>query len=294
MGRWSVLLVLALALLATGCSRIPLLQRPTQDFRELRREAVAGDPESQYRVGLSYTTGHGVRQDLEEGMRWFERAAAHNQLAAIYQIGLAYYTGRGVEQDPVEGVRWLKKAADQGFAAAQYQLGDAYMNGRGVDKERAWAARWFGEAASQDYAAAQFNLGVSLAAGLGLPVDREEAMTWLLLAEAGGYPQATEVRAKVAEQLTAEAQDRAVSRAKRFTPVLGEPNVLDLPTARFIQHALNELGFKAGPVDGDLGPMSRRAIGAYWRARGMPDTEEPTPALLERLRDELSERQFEL
>jgi hypothetical protein len=41
-------------------------------------------------------------------------------------------------------------------------------------------------------------------------------------------------------------------------------------TIRAIQETLNEKGFKAGPVDGQMGPRTRSAIRAYQRKAGLP------------------------
>ena len=69
-----------------------------------------------------------------------------------------YGNGRGVRQDDEEAVRWYRRAAEQGHASGQYNLGFMYENGRGVRRDRVEAARWYQLAAEQGNASAQERL----------------------------------------------------------------------------------------------------------------------------------------
>jgi lytic murein transglycosylase len=51
-----------------------------------------------------------------------------------------------------------------------------------------------------------------------------------------------------------------------------------------IQRRLTAAGFDTQGDDGVIGPNSRRAIAAFQRARGLPETGDPSPALLQALR----------
>src|SRR3546814_12818526 len=53
---------------------------------------------------------------------------------------------------------------------------------------------------------------------------------------------------------------------------------------RSTQHALNELGYEAGPEDGLMGARTRHAISAYQQASGLPETGHATEELFDRLR----------
>src|SRR3546814_3364846 len=53
---------------------------------------------------------------------------------------------------------------------------------------------------------------------------------------------------------------------------------------RSTQHALNELGYEAGPEDGLMGARTRHAISAYQQDSGLPETGEATEELFDRLR----------
>ena len=65
-----------------------------------------------------YFTGQGVKQDKEEAVKWYRKAAEQGYASAQYNLGNIYGNGRGVKQDYVEAVKWYRKAADQGDADA--------------------------------------------------------------------------------------------------------------------------------------------------------------------------------
>ena len=52
-----------------------------------------------------------------------------------------------------------------------------------------------------------------------------------------------------------------------------------------VQQQLNTLGFDAGPIDGAMGPKTRRAIGAFQREHALLPTNELTPETLEALKE---------
>jgi TPR repeat protein len=244
--------------------------RESDAFRHFLDAAEQGHPEAAYEVGLAYTKGVGVEQDNDAAAEWLNKAAAGGEPRAQYLIGVAYYNGLGVEQDYETAAAYLGEAAVQGHADAQFLLAQVFATGNGVRENRAWATRWYGKAAQQGHADAQFHYGVSRASGLGLPANPEAGYGWLLLAERGGHGQAAEVRAALNDKLSAEARTRAETWADAFDPVQGT-GVGDLPTVMYVQHALNGLGYDAGPVDGLVGPRTRQAIGRYRQARGLAE-----------------------
>ena len=69
-----------------------------------------------------YRDGRGVREDDEEAVRWYRRAAEQGHAPAQTNLGWMYENGRGVRRDRVEAVRWYRLAAEQGNADAQRAL----------------------------------------------------------------------------------------------------------------------------------------------------------------------------
>ena len=153
----------------------------------------------------------GVRENNQEAVRWFRRAAEQGDSMAQTTLGLAYQTGLGIAEDDREAVHWFRKAAEQGKTVAQINLessreglanvpmqrnlwaqvnlGFAYRNGEGVQQDHHEASQWFRRAAEQRSKLAQVTLGAMYFKGEGVPRDTMRAYAWLnLAAEAGSWP----------------------------------------------------------------------------------------------------------
>ena len=68
--------------------------------------------------------------------------------ASQYALGTMYAEGKGVKQNDEEALKWFRKAADQGFAPAQDSLGFIYANGNGVPQDYVNAHMWWNLAAA--------------------------------------------------------------------------------------------------------------------------------------------------
>ncbi len=257
--------------------------RESEAARLFRTAAERGHPGAAYELGIAYTKGRGVESDLEVGASWVNRAAEAGEPRAQYLVGATYFAGTGVEQDYQRAIPFLRAAALQGHPRAQFLMGEAYTGGLGVSEDPAWGARWYGKAAHQGHREAQFAYGVMHHTGLGLPVDAESAYVWLTLAEALGHPAAPKMRALGAAGLSAAERERGHARAKRFEP---EPSARfdDAPTVKYVQHQLERLGLRPGPVDGLVGPLTRAAVRAYQQRSGLAPDGVISPALVDRLR----------
>ncbi len=254
-------------------------------FASFLAAADLGHDVAAFEAGLAYRDGRGIAEDLEASAQWINRAADRGEPRAQYLVGLAYYSGTGVARDYAHAVKFLTAAGIQGHAEAQLLLGRAFANGRGVAKNRAWAARWYGKAAAQGLPEAQFSYGVVRASGLGLPKNSQRGYAWLLLAARAGHPKAGEVAAALERKLTPERLAKATAQADNFKPV-ADPPFDDPATVMYLQHALNGLGFEAGPVDGILGKRSRAAISRYQKSCSLPTSGTATPELVQRLFEE--------
>jgi TPR repeat protein len=83
-------------------------------FAEWQPLADAGNAEAQSALAGLYMNGLGVRQDLGEAAKWYERAARQGDAVAQLNLGDLYAKGRGVRRDLVEAHLWLGLAANQG------------------------------------------------------------------------------------------------------------------------------------------------------------------------------------
>jgi len=154
------------------------LPKSPANLSRLLQKAEGGDPAAQFRLGLAYDMGIGVKRDYNQAADWYRKAAdsgnpgAQNNLAGLYARGL------GVPQSDVEALRWYLRAAAEGYPAAQNNLGFMYAEGRGVPANDETAVSWYRKAASKDYPGAETNLGFMYSVGRGVPPDGTQALKW--------------------------------------------------------------------------------------------------------------------
>lgn len=182
------------------------------------------------------------------------------------------------------------------------------------------AAAAFLPAARAGDAEAQFMMGRLYALGDGVPQDFVQAWLWHDRAARQGHALAAQARDALGDILNArqQAQVRMAlppppAPAPPPAPVVSERSVLLLPRngvvterahlsapaateegrllamadpdtmVRALQRALAREGFDPGPIDGDMGSATRRAIRAYQSAHGEPPNGLVTDAVVRRL-----------
>ena len=124
--------------------------------------------------------GKGVRQDYEEALRWFEKAAAQGEVQSMKNLGWLYEEGKGVAQDFKKALRWYRKAASLGNADAESGLAGMYRDGKGTAKDLKKAAELYRKARSM----AAETLGASLPVSPGsselraFPLSRTHSGTY--------------------------------------------------------------------------------------------------------------------
>lgn len=68
-------------------------------------------------------------ENPEKSSYWYLQAAQNENSEAQYKIGVNYKYGRGVKQSFVKAFKWLKESAEKGNPYAQYELGNIYLYG---------------------------------------------------------------------------------------------------------------------------------------------------------------------
>ena len=260
------LLSLLTILVLTACTSPGSNGVVNTPLAKLKQQALQGDAEGQYRLGVRYTNGSGVTQNYATAARWFNEASIQGHQGAEYMLAIAYSTGRGIPARPDLAVGLFTRAAKSGHARSQYQLGEIFANARGVPKDLKWASRWYEKAARQKHAEALFSLGAFRAAGIDGAPDPEQAWVWLQLAAGLKHPQAAEVRDRIAAHLSAASLTRAKDQARNWV-WSSATNFADQATVRYVQRALNELGFKAGFEDGLIGPRTSTAVSDFRKSK---------------------------
>ena len=163
-------------------------ERNSKDpLKELKLEAVNGDVESQYVLGLLYYFGQNdLKVDKVKSAYWMGKAADQGHHDAQFYSGKMHHEGDGVERNMENAFDRYVESAEQGNSDAQFTLGHMYVVGDGVEVNYEIAAYWFEKAAMQGNAAAQNNLGLMYERGDGVPEDHKMAVYWYEQAAANG------------------------------------------------------------------------------------------------------------
>ncbi|MEN9372856.1 MAG: hypothetical protein RIR79_408 [Pseudomonadota bacterium] len=69
--------------------------------KEFKPLAQKGNSKAQYKLGVLYTTGQGVRQDYQEAIKWFRLAVEQKDAGGENNLGAMYESGYGVKVNRV-------------------------------------------------------------------------------------------------------------------------------------------------------------------------------------------------
>jgi uncharacterized protein len=172
----SLILVLTLAILVSGCStESPLVKSvasprhvlslgdadgfliidcllPSQ-VRQLEPGTISLTQRRPIKTSISDCESRGGeyvtqdRSDYTAALKvWLAKAKAGDPKAQTY-VGEIYEKGLGVPPDYEKAAQWYQKAAAQGYASAQMNLGFLYERGLGVKQDFAMAKKWYQKAA---------------------------------------------------------------------------------------------------------------------------------------------------
>lgn len=160
------------------------------DMNQLKASAETGDAEAQFKLGVLYEKGRGVKRDQAQAFYWYGKAAAQGYAKAQTNLGYCYESGQGTKRDREEAFYWYGKAAERGEVYAQTYLGHYYEISRDARQERDQAVYWYGKAAKQGHAQAQFKLGYCYEKGIGVQRDWTQAADWYRKAAEQGHTDA--------------------------------------------------------------------------------------------------------
>lgn len=275
----------------------------------LRQAAIQGNPIAQFEVATRLAEGRGIQADPAAAAAWYRRAAAAGLAPAQYRLGSLYEKGTGIAQDRGAARIWYKRAAAQGNRKAMHNLAVLHADGVSGTPNFEVAARWFQAAAELDLADSQYNLGILCARGLGVPQNFAESYKWFSILANRGDQDAAIRRDAVATKLDAQVLAATKLAVQTWKPKRMDPdaNAVRLPekgwTAqsqekpsaesgadfiRDVQKLLTDLGYEPGPVDGQWGPKTKRAVESFQADAGLEPTGALTPDLLRKLQQSSS------
>ena len=125
---------------------------------ELKSLAMAGDRNTQFRLGMTYYRGTAVAKNRKEAAMWIDLAAEQGLAAAQYNLGRMFRNGAGVPRSHELAAQWYAKAAAQDYVKALNALALLYRKGEGVEADFVTARDLYTRAAELGYSRAQFNL----------------------------------------------------------------------------------------------------------------------------------------
>ncbi|MDR2015476.1 MAG: sel1 repeat family protein [Azoarcus sp.] len=152
-------------------------QMATEGFRQ---PAASGDMKAQFELGGIYCWFLSGRENEEQGVQWFQKAAEQGLADAQYELGYMHSTGWCVaEQNITEALKWYTRAAEQEHFPAQTQLARIYAGcDQLTDPDYAEALKWYLKIAERGDGTAQYNIGVMYAKGHGIAPNFTEAQKW--------------------------------------------------------------------------------------------------------------------
>jgi len=210
--------------------------------QEVQLAALAEKGDARSMLGLAYMRldPESDRYDPESAAELLRRSAAQGDPEAQFQLARLYEKGIGVPGDLARALSLYQAAADQDFPDAVNEMGFFYFNGAlGLPIDQAKALELFRRAADLRQPEAMFNMASFIDDGLVPGLGPRDAAAYLYSALRAGS-------ANVLREL-------------------GEnPRSFKKATRAALQEALRDNGFYAGPIDGDFGPGTQKAVRAAY------------------------------
>lgn len=126
------------------CSLAQILMQGTPDVEKntaegvkyLQMSAEKGYYQAQYSYAFCFAYGQGTKQDYDQAVAWFTKAADNGCAEAMYELGNSYFKcALGLPQDYGKAVEWYKKGAQANSSNSFVNLGYCYEKGLGVEKD---------------------------------------------------------------------------------------------------------------------------------------------------------------
>ena len=94
------------------------------------KAAAAGDPEAQVRLGEAFELGEGVSRNCDESWRFYEAALSQESFHGYYAVAVSYYFGSGCRvRDVRRALHFFDEAARRGHVVSLIQSGRLRRSG---------------------------------------------------------------------------------------------------------------------------------------------------------------------
>ena len=128
-------------------------------FDEYLKEAKAGNPEAQSKIGIMYFWGRGTFRSDSYTYTWSLKAAKQGHKNAQHMVGYLYENGIYVEKDIHSAIDWYRKSAAQDYPPAQANLAGIYMFSEDIPTDLDRAFRFAQKAAFKHNKHAEYLMG---------------------------------------------------------------------------------------------------------------------------------------
>ena len=167
-------------------------------------KAAEGDSAAvHYKIGRLYEMGEIFDKDVNKAFDYYLQSGQSGDPYGMSNLSVMYIEGRGVEKNIEEGIKWAEKAAKNGFVNAQVNLALLYSSKDVKLQNKEKALYWFGQAALKESALAQYELGKNEI----INKNYDKAFEYLDEAVAGGNTDAMIMLAMMFEQGIATEQN---------------------------------------------------------------------------------------
>lgn len=155
-------------------------------FKLILPFAEKGNADLQNKMGVMYSNGKGVKQDLNEAFNWYKKSADQNNVWGLYNLAEEYFSGKTVKKDFVKAFELFKKSAEQENPPAQNRLANMYYSGEGIQQDYNQAAYWYEKSANSGFNWAQKNLADMYYDGKGVKKNFDKAFSLYKLSADSG------------------------------------------------------------------------------------------------------------
>lgn len=90
-----------------------------RSLQDKYKNALLGESESQYSLGMAYLNGEGIDINYFEAIKWFKLSAIKGNMNAYYQLGICFENGYGVEKNKERARYYYQQAAELGHKKAK-------------------------------------------------------------------------------------------------------------------------------------------------------------------------------
>jgi|Dee2metaT_26_FD_contig_91_33008_length_1494_multi_3_in_0_out_0_1 TPR repeat protein len=182
-------------------------QNITKAVEMFGKAARMGLAEAQFNYGNAFHNGRGAEQNYEEAVKWFRLSANQGDADAQLNLANAYYKGHGVPLDIPTAIEWWKKCGRQGNVSASYYLGFMYSKGRGCTENKITALEWYRRAGELGHVEAQASIGAMYAIGDGVPKNSKKAIHWLSRAARKNHGAAKNALVSICREFPEDAEE---------------------------------------------------------------------------------------